>query len=207
MIIVIKNRVYLKKNFHQKISNQMKKMNLMLLLCAIAAITFAFRPIQKKVGEGTNIGDKAPEFVFNNPEGKAIPLSTLKGKIVLIDFWASWCGPCRKENPFVVNAYNKYKSEKFEKADGFTIYSVSLDGNPAAWKKAIQDDNLSWAYHVSDLGGWNSEAARLYHIISIPGNFLLNAEGIIVGKNLRGAQLDAALDRLKEKNQKPQESK
>ena len=207
MIIVIKNRVYLKKNFHQKISNQMKKMNLMLLLCAIAAITFAFRPIQKIVGEGTNIGNKAPELVFNNPEGKAIPLSSLKGKIILIDFWASWCGPCRKENPFVVNAYNKYKNEKFEKADGFTIYSVSLDANPAAWKKAIQDDNLSWPYHVSDFGGWNSEAARLYNIISIPGNFLLNSEGIIVAKNLRGAQLDAALDRLKEKNQKPQESK
>ena len=185
----------------------MKKTNLILLVAAFAATAFAFTPFQKKISVGTNIGNKAPELAFNDPNGKAISLSSLKGKIVLIDFWASWCGPCRKENPFVVNAYNKYKNEKFEKADGFTIFSVSLDGNPESWKRAIQEDNLLWPYHVSDLGGWNSEAARLYDISSIPNNFLINADGIIVAKYLRGSQLDAALDRLKAKTTTTKENK
>jgi thiol-disulfide isomerase/thioredoxin len=177
----------------------MKRANLILLIAAVTSVTVAFTPFQKKITEGTNIGNKAPDLVFNDPNGKQISLSSLKGKIVLIDFWASWCIPCRRENPFVVNAYNKYKDDKFDKADGFTIFSVSLDENADAWKKAIQADNLLWPYHVSDFGKWNSAAARKYYISSIPNNFLINGDGIIVAKYLRGAQLEAALDRLKGK--------
>jgi thiol-disulfide isomerase/thioredoxin len=114
--------------------------------------------------------------------------------MVLIDFWASWCGPCRRENPNVVDAYKKYKNAKFKNAKGFTVYSVSLDKNKAAWIKAIQQDGLEWPYHVSDLKFWNSEAAKIYGVNSIPTNWLIDANGIIVAKNLRGIALHKALD-------------
>lgn len=137
---------------------------------------------------GLNIGDKAPELKFKNPDGKEISLSSLKGKVVLIDFWASWCRPCRMENPNVVAAYNKYKDK------GLEIYGVSLDKSQDQWVNAIKTDGLNWI-NVSDLGGWNSAGAATYGVRSIPGNFLIDANGIIIAKNLRGANLHAELQK------------
>ncbi|TXC78484.1 TlpA family protein disulfide reductase [Luteibaculum oceani] len=134
-------------------------------------------------------GNVAPEISLPNPDGKVINLSDLRGKYVLIDFWASWCKPCRRENPNVVNAYKKYKSK------GFEILSVSLDKNKSAWVNAIKSDNMTWK-HVSDLKFWNSEAAQKYGVNSIPFTLLIDPEGKIVAKNLRGEALHNTLAKL-----------
>lgn len=143
---------------------------------------------------GLEVGNKAPELKYNNPDGKEIALSSLKGKVVLIDFWASWCGPCRRENPTVVAAYHKFKDKKFKNGKGFTVYSVSLDQSADLWKKAIVKDSLTWDNHVSDLKYWSSEAARLYGVMGIPTNWLIDGDGIIIAKNLRGEALEKALN-------------
>jgi thiol-disulfide isomerase/thioredoxin len=132
----------------------------------------------------------APEIVMNNPAGKELRLSSLKGKVVLIDFWASWCGPCRKENPNVVKAYKKFNSK------GFEVFSVSLDDDPIAWKKAIADDGLIWPNHVSDLLRWRTPMVQTYGFNGIPYTVLVNREGNIVGVNLRGAKLEQKLEEL-----------
>jgi peroxiredoxin len=137
----------------------------------------------------TAIGQPAPEIALPNPDGQVVKLSSMKGKYVLVDFWAKWCGPCRQENPNVVRAYNKYKDK------GFTVFGVSLDRSKEDWIKAIQDDGLTWT-HVSDLKFWQSEAAKTYGITGIPFSLLLDPNGVIIDKNLRGEALDNKLSEI-----------
>ncbi|WP_210464886.1 TlpA disulfide reductase family protein [Rufibacter roseolus] len=137
----------------------------------------------------TAMGSVAPDIKLPSPTGPEVALSSLKGKYVLIDFWASWCGPCRQENPNVVRMYNKYKDK------GFEIFGVSLDQDRAKWLKAIENDKLTWP-HVSDLKGWESSAAALYGITAIPQTVLLDKEGKIIAKNLRGPALEEKLASL-----------
>lgn len=179
----------------------MKRVIILTTVIAFAFATWSFiadnttKPGIPYVVAGTSIGDIAPEISLKNPEGKTISLSSLRGQYVLIDFWASWCGPCRRENPNVVNAYKKYNKAKFKEGKGFEIFSVSLDNNTARWASAIEQDNLTWDYHVSDLKGWSSSAARAYGVNSIPQSFLVDPNGKIVAKNLRGMNLHLTLDK------------
>jgi peroxiredoxin len=131
-------------------------------------------------------GAKAPEFTQLSPEGTPVKLADFKGKYVLLDFWASWCGPCRKENPNVVKLYDKYKTK------GFEILGISLDQNRERWLQAIQADKLTWK-HTSDLKGWSNEVSKLYEISAIPKTFLLDPNGIIIARDLRGAALEGKL--------------
>ncbi len=144
----------------------------------------------EKTGQtGVNIGDIAPEISLPSPDGDTISLSSLRGKYVLIDFWAAWCKPCRWENPNLVANYKKYNNK------GFEIFQVSLDRTKDTWVKAIKKDNLTW-YHVSDLKYWNSAPAQVYNIYGIPANLLIDKKGKIIAKNLKGAALGKKLSEI-----------
>lgn len=175
----------------------MKRINVILLGLAIAFGLFAFIKAQPSGNVvGTNIGNIAPDLKFNNPAGKQLDLYSNRGYYVLVDFWASWCGPCRGENPNVVATYKEYKDKQFRGAKGFKIFSVSLDQNVSLWTAAIKQDGLIWPDQVSDLKGWGSAAARLYGVESIPTNFLLDPNGVIIAHGLRGEALGQELSTL-----------
>lgn len=150
---------------------------------------------EKELTSATEIGKLAPDFTAPTPDGKSLNLKQSLGKATIVDFWAAWCGPCRRENPNVVNIYNKYHDK------GLEIIGVSLDGNgrqqdpKAAWIKAIEQDKLTWN-HVSNLKYFNDPVSRAYNIRSIPATFILDENGIIVAKNLRGAALEAQIAKM-----------
>lgn len=135
------------------------------------------------------IGNEAPEIEMPNPDGELVKLSSLRGNYVLVDFWAKWCKPCRQENPNIVKMYKKYNDQ------GFEVFGVSLDRNRADWLQAIEQDNLTWT-HVSDLKFWQSEAAKTYNVTAIPFALLLDPDGKIIGKNLRGKALENKLEEI-----------
>lgn len=152
---------------------------------------FAAKNLEDQIAfaKSFRIGGEAPDFSQPKPDGEALKLSDLRGKVVLVDFWASWCGPCRRENPNVVRLYEQYKDA------GFDVLGVSLDNKKDRWLKAIKDDGLTW-HHVSDLKGWQNEVAVQYGVSSIPHTVLLDREGRIIGRNLRGPALERKLEEV-----------
>ncbi|MFN8414758.1 MAG: TlpA disulfide reductase family protein [Cytophagaceae bacterium] len=149
------------------------------------------KDLKSKLPKGPpSVGDEAPNIALKDANGNLHSLKDLRGKVVLLDFWASWCGPCRGENPNVVNAYNQYKDK------GFTVFSVSLDTNKDAWIAAIQKDGLVWSNHVSDLKGWSTEPAKEYSVRGIPMTYLIDQNGKIIAMNLRGEALQLKLAEL-----------
>lgn len=145
-----------------------------------------FRPDENTANKAGRLkeGDMAPEIILPGINEDTIRLSSLRGQMVLIDFWASWCGPCRQNNPDLVKLYRKFHDKKYKTGKGFTIFSVSLDESKDKWKQAIEDDNLCWANHASDLKRWNSPVARRYNINYIPQTVLIDGNGKILALDL-----------------------
>lgn len=139
------------------------------------------------------IGDQAPDIIMENPDGQTIKLSQLRGKVVFIDFWASWCRTCRVENSNITKAYGQYHAQNFDVGNGFEVFSVSLDKDKDVWVKAIENDRLIWPYHVSDLKKWDSPIVETYNFTYLPHNLLIDGEGKIIAKGLFGNKLEEVL--------------
>ena len=187
--------------FHHNIKKNRPVKQVSLWIIAILLLSFnasdiSHSPLDSSQMASVRVGSMAPELSFKDPEGNMRNLSDLRGKIVMLDFWASWCGPCRQENPSVVKTYHQFKDANFKSGKGFEIFSVSLDQSKGRWIKAIEQDKLAWDNHVSDLRGWSSRGAAIYGVNSIPRTFLIDGKGKIIGMNLRGQQIAHALKAL-----------
>lgn len=163
------------------VNRKLSVFSLVMLICFLSG-PHVVKGQKKKQPQ---IDEQAPDLELKNPYGEKIALSSLEGKVVLVDFWASWGKPCRRENPKLVKIYKKYKNARFKGGEkGFTIYSVSIDNHKKDWTRAIELDGLIWKNHVSDLKGWNSKAVKIYGIKAIPKSFLINGEGKIIDKDV-----------------------
>ncbi|MCF8224460.1 MAG: TlpA family protein disulfide reductase [Bacteroidales bacterium] len=156
-------------------------------------------PEIEQVPFGTTLGLRAPEIELPDVNGETKRLSDLRGKVVLLDFWASWCNPCRRENPHLVDVYDAYNDKTFTAGNGFEIVSVSLDRNETAWREAIRNDKMQWSYQLGDMEGARTQPALDYKIQMIPINFLLDRNGVIIATNLRGGALEEKLESLSDK--------
>jgi len=168
---------------------------LFILSSSLFSQDFTTRSINsEQSGAKIELGMLAPDFSLRSPDKKEYTLNSVKGKYVLMQFWASWCKPCRAENLVILENYTLYKDKSYKEGNGFTVFSVSFDDNLQSWQQAITEDNMLWPYHVSDLKGANSDIAKLYKVKAIPANFLLDGNGIIVAKGFRASELSAILN-------------
>lgn len=163
-------------------------------LMALILLAIPFAPLFSQ-SQNLGINDPAPEINLPNPQGDTVVLTSFRGKVVLIDFWASWCPPCVKEQPELVKLYKQYKNKTFTKGNGFEIYGVSLDSKKENWEKAIAKWKISWT-QVSDLKFWSSPVARIYDLQEIPANFLIDSRGNIIAKDLHGHDLEESLKKM-----------